>query len=150
MAENELPETIPITSFATLLGITPRRVRQQIAAGLVKAAGRGEVEFAASIRALLEDAREARETAPLAAARAQLLRARAASAEIELAKRDGLLMDVEEARALFQELAGLLVAGLSGLPVRIAGRDVAMRRKVEAICDQLRNELADRFERRLP
>lgn len=146
MAKPKLPENISISAFAALIGVSPRRIQQRIAEGVIKAAGRGEVELGASIRALLADAREAREAAPLTEARAKVAQARARQLDLQNMREDRRVIDVEEARALFQELAGLFVSGLSSLPARIGGKDIGLRRRIERECDGVRQQIVEKFE----
>ncbi|MBY0362986.1 MAG: hypothetical protein K2X45_13865 [Phreatobacter sp.] len=150
MPPPELPDSVSVATFAALLNLTDRRVRQLVAAGLVQQSGRGQIALATSVQAIIADAREAREAAPLTVARARLADARARRAELDNLRADRELMDVAEAVALFQELAGVVVAGLSALPARIGGRDIGLRHRVEKECDAVRREFVAKFERGLP
>jgi phage terminase Nu1 subunit (DNA packaging protein) len=141
----ELPETVSIIAFAALLGLSARRVHQQINEGKVRPAGRGTVELGGSIRALLADAREGRLSAPLSDARAQVARARARSLEIANAQAENRLMLVEDHDGILDRVAGLFLEGVGSLPARIAGNDIRLRHKVEVACDEMRGDLAKRM-----
>lgn len=67
----QLPDTIPITEAADLLGLTPERVRQLIRAGYVPSAGRGRTTLKGAVGGYIAFVREDR--------RATRARARAAA-----------------------------------------------------------------------
>ena len=49
--------------------------------------------------------------------------------------------DVHE--AMIDAMAGLMLTKLSGWPARIAGADLALRRRAEALLRELRTEIAE-------
>ncbi len=142
MSAAELPDDIAITTLATLLDLTPRRCRQLVESGIAVPAARGRVRLPETIRALLADARENREAGALTDARAQLVRAKARAAEIELAKREGELIYLTDHDGIVDFIVGRFVTALSALPARIGGKDAFLRRRIEVECDRIRSEIA--------
>ena len=67
--------------------------------------------------------------------------------QIEIAKLDGSLIDLEERMTLTEQLVGSFRAGLSGLPSRIT-RDVMLRGQIEAACDEILTQLSDDYEKK--
>ena len=52
-------------------------------------------------------------------------------------------MSREAHEAMIDQLAGLVLTKLSGWPARIAGQDLGLRRKAEAVLRELRVEIAE-------
>jgi hypothetical protein len=91
--------------------------------------------------------RLARRTSPQTTARAEFDAAKARDLQIKNALREGSLMETEEAIAIVDELMGMMLAGLSGLPARVT-RDMEVRHAIEAEIFNLRQSLADRCAKR--
>jgi hypothetical protein len=58
------------------------------------------------------------------------------------------LMRTAEVHEMVDDMIGTVLTALSGLPVRVAGRDLVQRRRAEAVVFELRTELANEFQRR--
>jgi len=148
MSVSELPVEISVAELARLVGLTPRRCRQLVASGVAVSSGRGRVKLAETIRGMLHDARSTSATPDLMAARADLVRAKARQTALANLRFDGALIDRDEVEDLFQELAGLFVSGLSGLPAAVTN-DQRTRERIEAHCDAVRRQIAAHFAGRL-
>lgn len=146
MSDTELPAEVSNATLASLLGVSERRIRQMLAAGLAVPAGRGRLALGPTIRRVIDDARASSATPDLLSARAELVRAKARQVELANDKADGSLVDLREVRALFQQLAGIVAGGLASLPARVAGRDLALRRRLEREADAIREAMAQAFE----
>ena len=70
--------------------------------------------------------------------------ARAKEVELRAAKLDRTVIDIEEAMAVADMIAGACVAEFEGLPARIT-RISRERERLREICDAARVRLADRF-----
>ena len=71
-----------------------------------------------------------------ALAKAALLRIKIAEKQCELVPRD--VYD-----SMIDEMAGLVLTKLSGWPARVAGTDLVVRRRAEAVLCELRTEIAE-------
>ena len=60
---------------------------------------------------------------------------------IEEKKRDLVRRDAHE--AMIDQMAGLVLTKLGGWPARIAGADLGLRRRAEAVLHELRIEIAE-------
>lgn len=139
------PETIPeaasADALATLLDVTPRRVRQLASEAHIEPLARGLWPVGAVIRAAVTAAGREREGSSERDARAALMRARAREIEIRTAEREGELIPTDEAVAYTQSVVGALISRMNGLPAQIT-RDARERRKIEAILDEIRSDVA--------
>ena len=143
---NQVPQEVSASTFAALVGLSDRRVRQLIDMGIVARSGRGKVYLAESVRALLAEAKKDRDTSPLAAARARAADARARATELRAAREAGELIPLEDALEVVERVGGMFLAGLSGLPAR-ATRDLKVRGEIDRHCDALRNEIVAEIEK---
>lgn len=62
--------------------------------------------------------------------------------ELRVKREAGELMPTADHEAVIDALAGLTLTKLSGWPKRVAGNDLALRRKCEAVLHELRTEMA--------
>ena len=60
---------------------------------------------------------------------------------IEEKKRELVPRDVYE--SMIDQMAGLMLTNLGGWPARVAGHDIGVRRRAEAVLRELRTELAN-------
>lgn len=67
--------------------------------------------------------------------------------QIEIAKLNGTLINLEECVTLTEQLVGSFRAGLSGLPARITS-DIVLRGQIGAACDEMLTQLSDDYERK--
>lgn len=84
---------------------------------------------------------------PRAELEADLQRHKARWLQLRIAKAEHELMPVAEFDHAIQTLAGLTLTTLSGWPARIAGTDLVLRRRAEALLLELRKALADECNR---
>jgi hypothetical protein len=70
--------------------------------------------------------------------------------ELRIAERERVLMRTAEAIAFIDELIGVCTAELAGLPARVAGRDRALRQRVDGEVHRLRGKLADKVAKLNP
>ena len=67
--------------------------------------------------------------------------------QIEIAKMNGSLIDLEECVTLTEQLVGSFRAALSGLSARITS-DIVLRGQIDAACDEMLTRLSDDFEKK--
>jgi hypothetical protein len=92
--------------------------------------------------------REERKRSPKSEADSAFTQAKAELLQIRVAERKKELMMASECYGLLDEVHGLFMTALSALPAKIGGRDLAMRRKVEAAIYDMRVELANEAAKR--
>jgi len=127
--------------MAKVVGLTPRRVRQLAAEGVVKRADRrGRYKLVPSVANYISTLSAGERDVGLAPIRQERL----ARLRMENAARDRELITFDEATGFVDEICGSFVATLSGLPARVTN-DVRERRRLEAIIDTERQRLADKF-----
>ena len=73
--------------------------------------------------------------------------ARARQIEIANEKATGKLIELEDSYAGLDEVCGIVISALSSLPAR-ATRDAGVRRKLEDLVCEVRNEMADAMNAR--
>lgn len=127
--------------MAKVIGLTPRRVRQLAAEGVVQRADRrGRYRLVPSVASYCATLSSGERDAGLAPIRQErLVRLR-----MENAARDRELISMDEAAGVVDQLTGAFLSSLNGLPARVTN-DVRERRRLEAIIDAERQRLADKF-----
>lgn len=149
---SKVPTPIPANSIdtntaAALIKVTPRYVRQLASQGWFKQVARDRwnlIEVVQGYIACLKD--EGRRTAK-SAADSRVRDARAAEIERRMAREDRTVIDLDEAAATVDRVAGEFLQAVGGLPARIT-RDPRERQRIEAICDAERLRLTDVFAER--
>jgi hypothetical protein len=74
---------------------------------------------------------------------------KAREAELRIAERCHSLIETDESVATITDLCGLTVTLLSGMPAKIAGHDLALRRKVEQVIYDFRLTLVARLKEQI-
>jgi hypothetical protein len=103
----------------------------------------GKFDIDDNRRRYIEFLREARKLSPRSEADASFQRAKAELIQIRIAEKKRQLVMADEAYTMIDELAGMFLTALSGLPARIAGRDLAKRREIEKAIFAMRTELSE-------
>jgi hypothetical protein len=129
------------------LGLARPYLDKLVADTIIERRPDGKFDLDAVRISYIRHLRLARRTSPAIAAQAEFAAAKARDLQIKSALREGKLMETEEAIAIIDELMGIMLAALSGLPARVT-RDVEIRRAIEAEIFNLRQELADRCAKR--
>ncbi|MGO1164832.1 hypothetical protein ACTOV4_23555 [Brucella sp. C7-11G] len=140
---NPLEATLSGDEMASLLRLTDRRIRQLAVDGTIERDERGQYRLHPSVGKYIETLENKRDPEIQ-----ELNKIRARMARIDLAKRDGTLISLDEAMASIDELSGTFVSALSRLPGLIAKkRDQTSAeyqtesRRIEDIIDQFRLQL---------
>ncbi|KAB2738456.1 hypothetical protein F9K90_07160 [Brucella anthropi] len=141
-----LEMTLTGEELGILLNLTDRRIRQLADEGLIERADeRGQYRIHPSVSRYVT-ALESRRDPDLQ----ELNRTRAKMAKIDLAKRDGSLISLDESLGIVDELTGLFISTLNMLPAMIVNRAglsqaefVRERRRIEDILDEVRVKLAE-------
>ena len=136
--------TITLEQAARLLMISDERVRQLVKEGYIPKTARNTYPLVGVVQGYIRSLKDDEKRSSKTASASALQDARRREIELRTLARDRELVDIDEVVALFQELAGIVVSGLSGLPARVT-RDVVLRRKIEAQCDEIRKQFVARF-----
>ncbi|OYR09199.1 hypothetical protein CEV33_2928 [Brucella grignonensis] len=138
--------TLSGEELATILNLTDRRIRQLAAEGVIeRAVEHGRYLLHPSVSRYVT-ALESRRDPELQ----ELNRTRAKMAKVDLAKREGSLIALDESLGIVDELVGTFVSTLNMIPAMIidqAGLSqaefVRQRRRVEDIIDTVRMKLVE-------
>ena len=119
-----------------------------VSSGVIKRRDDGRFDLDRCRVDYLRHLRQAKRVSPNGEARAALDKARAREAELRVAKIEGQLMETDDAIAVTDELVGLFLTGLSGLPAQCS-RDMQVRRTIEASVRDMRQRIADKARQRV-
>ena len=139
--------TYPAETIARLLDLTPRRVQQLVAEGVIPKDERGRYELVPVVRAYIRYLRERALSQDLGSDalvqhRARLTKARADMAELEHAQMLGELVPAAQVEEAWAAVVAVMRTRLLALPTKVAPRVVALSHEA-AIQDALRAEIAD-------
>lgn len=133
---------IDLKSVCVLLKLSPRRVQQLATQKWIPRAEKGKYPLVGSVQGYIDFLRDENERRTRSAADSRLRDARAREVEQRIAERDKGLIDVDEALTAADRLAGVYLSSITGLPARIT-RNQSERRRLEGICDNERQRVAD-------
>lgn len=125
---------------AALIRVTSRRLRQLTAEGWVKKEA-GQYTIRGVVHGYLDFLDSVREKAAKSAADNRVRDARAREIELRTAREESELVPTEEAVAYTQAVVGALISRMDGLPAQIT-RDLDERRRIEAMLDRIREDVA--------
>lgn len=140
------PDSVSQLELARLLGITGPGVGKVVKAGFLKKTADGKrLELIPSLRGYVDykveqaTRRFSRETPTdrLAAKREQQL-------DRKLAIEDRQIIDLSEALDVYDEIVGLFLTTLGGLPARLT-RNLEERERIEQVIDTAQGQLAQKF-----
>ena len=126
---------------AALIRVTPRRVRQLSSEGWIKKDGRGQYTVRGVVHGYLDFQDDQIRRAQKNATENRIRDARMREIELRTAREEGELIPTEEAVAYTQAVVGELISRMNGLPAQIT-RDLDERRKIEAMLDRIRADVA--------
>lgn len=142
---SRLPDVINRTEMAIHLGVTVKWIGELTNEGvLVKAEGRGKYKFTESVQAFIKHKTASAERQNQSTSADALRDQRAHEIAIRTAKQERDLIPLDEAMATTDQQAGIYLESISGLPARMT-RVPRERQRLEAICDEERLRLSDRF-----
>jgi hypothetical protein len=131
--------TISLETCAKLLKLTPRRVNQLEAAGVIPKAARGRYVTVAVVHAYIAHLHESSEDTPKSKAANRIQNARATEIELRTARELDSLICLDEAVGYLTETVADLREDFGGFGKMLSG-DVAFQRKIDL-------EIADIFRR---
>ena len=136
------PATVSASALALHLDWSRTYIGKLEAEGVIQRQGDG-FPLDASRVAYLRFLRRERRQSPRGEADADFQRAKAELIRIRIAEKKRELIPREEAAGDMEELIGLFLTGLSGLPARCGGRDLTVRRAIDKAVFDLRLELSE-------
>lgn len=138
-----MTERANTTVLAAHLDLTKTRIRQLVEEKVLKRRNDGSFDLDQSRVSYIRWLRSADRRAVKSASASRVQDARARQLEIENARRDGELCEVDEAIAFVDEVIGPLKAELLGFAARVT-RDLELRQKID---DEITRILASAAER---
>jgi hypothetical protein len=132
---------VSANALATHLGCTSQYIARLAADAVIERRGGGYDQDHCRLR-YIAHLRSANRRSPRAAADAEHASAKAALLRLRIAEKKRELMPVSDHNAFIDELAGLVLTKLGGLPARVGGSDLGARRRAEAALLELRREIS--------
>ncbi|THK38664.1 hypothetical protein EHS39_09155 [Ensifer sp. MPMI2T] len=136
------------TEMAEILGVTTRWLRQMVTEGVVPSEGRGRFRISATVRAYATFLKDGTEKKTGSTSMDELRKEKALEIRMNRERKDRDLIAIDEALSTADEIAGIFVAYLSGLPAEITGVP-RERQRLNEIIDGGRLRLADRFAEKI-
>jgi hypothetical protein len=134
--------TVSASALALHLDCSRTYVGKLEAEGVIQRQGDG-FPLDQSRVAYLRYLRRERRQSPRSEADADFQRAKSELIRIRIAEKKRDLIPREEAAGDMEELIGLFLTGLSGLPARCCGRDLVVRRAIDKAVYDLRVEMSE-------
>ena len=141
------PTTVSVSALARHFDCSATYVGKLEAEGVIQRQGNG-FPLDQSRVAYLRYLRRERRQSPRTEADAEHVKVKAELLQLKLMEQKRELVRRSDADALLDEIAGVVLTHLSGWPARIAGTDLALRRKAEGLVRELRTEIAQACERK--
>jgi hypothetical protein len=135
------PKKVSATAMAAHLGLSRPYLDRLVADGTIAKDETGKFLLDETRHRYLRKLREMRRTSPAAEAHAQYQQAKARRLQLENARLESRLMEVDDHIAGVDEIVGIMLTGLSSLPARCT-RDMGVRRAIEAGIVEIRKEIA--------
>lgn len=139
--------TLSTQGMAALLGITPRFLQMKVKDGTLPAIGRGRFDPSATTAAYIEFIKLGAERKTGSESLDRLREEKAMEIRINRERKDRQLISLDEALGVIDDITGIYVASLNGLPAQITGVP-RERQRLHDIFDTERQRIADRFAER--
>jgi hypothetical protein len=139
------PATVSASALAVHLACTRQYIAKLTADAIIEKRGDGYDQDQCRLRYLAHLRSEHRHS-PRSEAAAEYARQKSRLLELKIAKQENVLMMTSEHEAFVEQLVGLVLTKLGGMPIRVGGTDLAARRKVENIIFEVRTEIADQCQ----
>ncbi|KTS12886.1 hypothetical protein NS228_25185 [Methylobacterium indicum] len=127
--------TVSAADGALLLKLTPRRLQQLAAEGVIPKAARGRYPLAGLIQGYAGYLQDDQRRASKSAAASGLQTARQREIEMRMAKDEGELIPMVEALGVIDEYASAVTTSIKNLPVRFS-RNMAERARIQPLVDE--------------
>lgn len=145
-AAAEIPVLVNTKQMAEFLDISSVWLNKMVQDGIITKHSRYEFDLKAVVHQFVafREAHIKKRLGEQGSTTDRIKEAKVAEIARRLAREDRELITLEEAINTFDEITGIFISTLSGLPARITTVP-RERPRIEAICDEERQRLADRF-----
>lgn len=123
-------ETIPVSQAASLVMLTPERLRQLAAAGYIPRAVKGRYPLVDVVQGYIRFLKDEERRTSKVQAESGLKAARQREVELRIAREEARLVEMEDVEATVSSIFATLRAELSGVPAAVT-RDHALRDAIE-------------------
>jgi hypothetical protein len=125
-----------------LLMVSGERVRQLAKEGWIRKASPGKYNLVEVVQGYIRFRNDADRRSTKTASDSRLRDARTREVELKTAQREGRLIELDDHLEAVDEIVGIMLTGLSGLPARVT-RDLQVRRDIERAINETRQQIAD-------
>ncbi len=143
-ALERVPENVIQKDLAKVLGLSERRVQILLKEGVLIGNSRSSYPLADNVARYVDFKEKAAAEKAAPAAADGLRTKREEQLAIRIGREDRQLITLSEAMEFVDNICGRFLQTISGLPARHT-RDLAERKRLEATCDDVRQELSDDF-----
>ncbi|CCF19152.1 protein of unknown function [Pseudorhizobium banfieldiae] len=133
--------------MAAVLGVTPRWLQSLVKDGTIPSLGRGRFDPTAVFQAYAAFLKEGVTKKTGNESLDELRKEKALTERLNRERKDRTLIELDEALGVIDEVTGMFVASLNGLPAQITGVP-RERQRLNDIFDSERLRLADRFAKK--
>lgn len=140
------PTSLEIDSktAASLIGVTPRRLRQLSDDGWFQPVGRNKWPLVKVVSGYIQCIKDEASRSSKSAAASRVTDARTREIELRIARQEGNLMDFEDVQSCFDELAGTFITSFESLPARLT-RNPRERNRIQIILDNERSRISKKM-----
>ena len=135
-------DVVSANALATHLGMTRQNVARLTAEAVIERRSDGRYDQTASRLKYIQHLRRQHRQSPRSEADAAHVAAKTEMLQLRLMERKAELVRRDEHEAMIDQMAGLVLTKLGGWPARVAGTDLVLRRRAEAVLHELRIEIA--------
>lgn len=141
-------ELVTTTYFAALFGVTVQWINKLKNEGVLSSEGRGKLRLAQAAQAYAAFLKEGATKKTGTESLDDLRKEKALDIRLARARKDREVIALDEALSAVEEVTGMYVASLTGLPAQITGVP-RERQRLNDIFDAERLRLTDRFTKRI-
>jgi hypothetical protein len=134
-------------ALATHLGCTRQNVARLTAEGIIERRPDGRYNQDHARLKYIAFLRSERRGSARAAADIEFASAKAALIRMRIAEKQRELIQMSEAIDVIEAAVGVMLTGLSGMAARVAGHDLALRRRIDQVVFEIRTEIANEANR---
>lgn len=135
------PATVSASALARHLDCSRQYLTKLEADGVIRREGDG-FNLDAARTSYIRHLRRERQQSPRSEADTDFQRAKAELIRLRIDEKQRKLIPIDEAIEVTEKICGVMLTHLSGLPARIADRDLQARRRAEAVVREIRTEIA--------
>lgn len=141
-----IPELVNTKQMAEFLGISQVWLNKLVMDGVISKASRYEYDLKAATHQFIAFREEhvKKRLGDKGSTSDRMREAKVAEIARRMAREDREIITMDEAMQVVDEVTGIFISTLSSLPARVTSV-VRERQRIEAICDEERQRMADRF-----